>query len=549
MVTVYFIAAMLALPPWASDAELRPKRTKSVEVSGPDAPEELVLMPPRKFSSITLQGPGKVELRLHGLTVRKGKRKLGPGAVQVKKGTSTSKSVSFSARSLPWKVKKRRRWTVSEPVVLEFELEEGPNPFSFKPSKSAKAGFLLTLRKVDAEPPVEEEPPALAEAPEPPPPPPPAPEPAPDPVPEIAPEPEPELVAGVEAAPVEGVEPGFEIQEPRPSTATIKSPDGDGFFMQLAAAEGVRIEARGTGVLVFDFHAHRNPAVPETLDPTVLAVLLDDVLVDTLRVDAPINSLYSVAGAEFDLSDRVQFQVTVPPGRHEIQVTLADTALAGGSLRARFETTDVQTVPRDDAMPLPQPPPLVDLSAAPEPDVAQPSAAWVGFTLAGGAALGNSSGQLGAGGVVDFFVMPEDFGRAFGFGATSGVTWVQTSETVGDIRAPGGTTEVTLTELSAPILVDLRVALNFDDYALFLGAGGGGLVTSAETEALGSTSSTGTEWVWAATAHLSFLGRLGDGWWTVRGQWTVSDPMNTANLRDFDPGTFTASVGYVFSND
>ncbi|MEO1175045.1 MAG: hypothetical protein AAFX94_23770, partial [Myxococcota bacterium] len=86
-------------------------------------------------------------------------------------------------------------------------------------------------------------------------------------------------------------------------------------------------------------------------------------------------------------------------------------------------------------------PPLIEIRD--EPGRELPSN-WVGFTVAGGATLSNSSAQVGAMGLADAFLMPGDFGRIFGFGLTSGYAFVQTDETVGDRRSPDSPTAVRL---------------------------------------------------------------------------------------------------------
>ncbi|MEL6547953.1 MAG: hypothetical protein AAFQ82_25230, partial [Myxococcota bacterium] len=424
--------------------------------------------------------------------------------------------------------KKRKKVKILRVTTVEYDLQSGSNVFTFKPSKAAKAGFFFRLRPVEApplEPPVEDEnePPLVAS------------------------EFEPDLVAEVDANSVRAQEPGFDIVAPSPPSKTVTSPDGDGFFLQLAAADGLGLAARGTGVLVFDFHAHRNPSNPSTLEPAVLAVLLDDVLVDTLKVEAPASPQYSVADADFQLSDRAQFQVTIPPGNHRVMVTLSDTALDGGSIRVRFETAGVESVETNEPFVPPEPPPLVEIRDTPAREV-EPNPTWVGLGFSGGTALGNSSGQLGFGGLAEFFVLPADFGRVAGVGLTSGFRTVQTSETVGDLRSATGSSEVSFTENAVPVLLDLRLNLDLGDVAFHVGAGGGGVVSWTRTEALGSAASTGTDFIWALGGHVTVLARAGDGWLTLKSQLSVTDPQTLSNLRDFDAGALMVTLGYVFSS-
>ncbi len=527
-------SVLIGLPGWASDIDVRPKKVKTLAVQGDDAPESLLLMPARRFSSVTLEGPGRVAFDLYGLTISKRERTLGPGSVMIKRGRSVVENVKLSGNATPWKVSKRRNWVLTSVQTVEVDLEEGKNAFSFKPDRAARGGFFLLVRRLAEE--SAAPPPAL----------PPPPEPPLEEQPEIGSELEPALVAGVDAQAVEATEPGFEIVEPKPATQTIRSPDGDGLFLQLGAADGLNLVARGTGVLVFDFHAHRNASKPATLEPAVLAVLLDDVLVDTLKVDAQASAQYSIAGAAYDLSERAQFQVTIPAGSHRVTIALSDTALDGGSIRARFEATDVESLSEEEPFVPPEPPPMVEIRERPEDEPPDPT--WVGLTLAGGTALGNSSGQLGYAGLLDFFVLPSDFGRVVGLGITSGFTSVATRETVNDPRTASGSNLVLFSEQAIPVLLDLRLALDLGDFALQAGAGGGGIVSWAETEALGSRAETGTDFILALGGHLSLMTRVGAGWLTLRGQLTLTEPTEVANLRDFDPGSLSVTLGYTFSS-
>lgn len=536
---------MVTLPGWADRMDIVPKRAKTLVIVSGEGPEDAIAMP-RKGGSLTVNGPGRLELEIYGIVVRRGRQTQGPGAVTVLRTGEKITTVEFGEETLDARIRRKKSWRLTQPQKVTVPLEPGRNSLEFKTTRASRGGFAFkaTFAAPEPEPPAEPAPVAAADPPPSPPPPPSEAGPVEEP-PLVGRGFEPEIVSEVAAESVEDVEPGFEIVGERPQSQSIRGADESGLFLQVTTGQGLKLEARGTGVLVFDYHAHRDPAQPATMEPAVLAVLLDDVLVETLKVDGPIDESLSADGQSYRLSERAQFQVTIPPGKHSVEMTLSDNALVGGSIRVRFETADVTTVASEDLPMAPEAPPMIEIRE--EPELQLPST-WLGFSVAGGATMTNSSAQVGAAGLADAFLMPGDFDRVFGFGLTSGFAFVETEDAVGDIRSPDSPTTVTLTEQTVPVLVDLRFALSFDDWVFMLGAGGGGMISVAETQALGSTVSTGAEWVWGVTGHASLMVRTGDGFLTLRGQWIASQPRDVENLRDFDPGFSLLSIGYVFSN-
>lgn len=536
---------IVSAPVWAGELNLRPPAAFEIGVEGDEAPSDLMILPAGRFSSLTINGPGRVELSFYGIESTRGRRKRGPGKITVRQDRQPPRIIDLRGERRSWRVPSRPEWRLTEVRRLDLELTRPKTVVVLRPNRRAKQGVVLRAKWLPdgAQPPpvapvsgpqtnasVDTEPPLVAADAEPP---------------LVAAEAEPPIVSDVEAKPVEAVEPGFTIDEPRAASQLVRAERGDALFLKLTTELGLRLEARGTGVLVFDYHAHRDSARPPSLEPVVIGMLLDDVLVDTLAIRQPATDEYTVAGADYQLSERTQFQLTVPSGRHRVELSLSDNALAGGSIRVRFASTDLEAVNATEPPVPPTPPPLVRLppsTSDPQPT----SSGWVGLGIGGDVVRSNNTGAIGGGGHLELFVMPGGVSRMLGFGLQSGFRAVETSSSIADPRLGGSSTSVRLIERSVPILADIRVSLEAGDTAWMLGVGGGGLVSWAQTDAASSRLETDVEWVWAAMAHFTGLIRLGPGWLSMRVQWTATEPTQRENLRDFDAGVGTVGLGYVF---
>ncbi|MEM6274213.1 MAG: hypothetical protein AAF735_03135 [Myxococcota bacterium] len=536
---------IVSAPSWAGELNLRPPAAVEIEVEGDEAPSELMVLPAGRFSSLTINGRGRLELSFYGIESTRGRRQRGPGKVTIRQDRQAPRTIDLRGKPRSWRVPSRPEWRLTQVRRLDLQLTRPKTVLVLRPNRRAKQGVLLRANWLpDGAPPAPvasspglntnasagAEPPLIAADTEPP---------------LVAAQAEPPIVSDVEAKPVESVEPGFTIEEPRAASQLVRAERGDALFLKLTTELGLKLEARGTGVLVFDYHAHRDPARPPSLEPVVIGMLLDDVLVDTLAIRQPATDDYTVTGADYQLSERTQFQLTVPSGRHRIELSLSDNALAGGSIRVRFASTDLEAVTTTEPPVPPTPPPLVQLQPS-SPDQKPKTSGWVGVGVGGEVVRSNNTGAIGGGGHLELFVMPGASSRAFGFGLQSGFRTVETSSSIVDPRLAGGSTTVRLTERSVPVLADLRLSLEAGDTAWMLGVGGGGLVSWARTDAASSRVETDVEWVWAAMAHITGLIRLGPGWLSIRMQWTATEPAERENLRDFDPGVGTVGLGYVF---
>ncbi|MEL6545200.1 MAG: hypothetical protein AAFQ82_11290, partial [Myxococcota bacterium] len=105
------VSVLAGLPGWASDAQVRPlKRVKTVEVQGRDAPGELLLMPPRRVSSVTVQGPGRIAFDFYGVGLKKGRKLSAPGSIGIKRGRTALAPVELRPQPTAWTVKKRKKF-------------------------------------------------------------------------------------------------------------------------------------------------------------------------------------------------------------------------------------------------------------------------------------------------------------------------------------------------------------------------------------------------------------------------------------------------------
>jgi hypothetical protein len=304
----------------------------------------------------------------------------------------------------------------------------------------------------------------------------------------------------------------------------------------------LHLEVTGPGTLVLELHAHRDETRPETLEPVVVGLLLNDVLVNTLSIDEPAADTFSAAGEAYGLSRRITVRWPVPIGTQRLQLSLSDNAVAGASVRARFvepgaagEPLALDTAatrradPRAGAGTLPG-----EVSGA------------MGFAVVAGTWLPTSLSSIGPAVLAEAQLGIPAIAPSVGLGLTAGFVRLGETFRVEDPRTPDGRGRMRLTSSSVPLWIDVHwaMALPVSGLAVDIGAGGGVILVSSETRSRLGVGESGLRVSPAAVARANLMQALGPGAVTLGVNFVAARPISADNLNDFGPGGLMAGLGY-----
>ncbi|MEE8409709.1 MAG: hypothetical protein V3T05_08895 [Myxococcota bacterium] len=549
--------ASLGAPQWASDHHLKPPPVTKLSIIGSGVPAELVIMPKRK-ASLEIDGPGRLRIRAWGLMKKQGRRFSDPGKLTIKIG-KTKKSIELSGKVLKyWSVDKRKTWRVGYPSVLTFKLHAGTNMIVIVPSRKAAQGYAMVVEVERPGEPAAAEPAVaklattepVAEAPA-------AAEPT-IPQPPILPPPEddapplmgtsapddvdlPDLAASPLASAT--MSPGMTV-DGSPPTRKISAPGGSLDFYQISIDDGLQIDVTGPGSLVLHLHAHRSEALAASLEPVVVGLLLDDVLVHTVSVDQPASERFRFTDVEYLPSRRVTVRIQIPVGKHVLQLSLSDNATLGASVRPQFVVIGETEEPS-----------VLDFDSAREGDLR--ASGVLGAEVAGGGRVGvvagawlpNSLPAPGATVAVDVALGIPSLARGASIGFFAGFSRVTTTRHFEDPRKPDGQGRMPFTLSNAPIFLDVRWSLGMpvDGLSIDLGAGGGVLITWTDTRSRQGHVESGLRLVPGGIAQATVDYQIGPGSVMVKIAAIIAQRWSAANVNDFDSGAFMLSAGYRFS--
>lgn len=551
------LAVALAQAPWPEAVKLRPAASSAARIVGDTAPADALVFGSNRNVRFVVRGPASVEITLYGvMRTPNQQRPEGPGAVQLRVDKTAPKTVKLDAQPVErWSVARRAGWLVTRPHTETLALGAGAHTIAIKCAKDCRLGFGLRVHvtggppqlvsAADDEPPLAglpstddppTEEPALLDAP------------IPDAEDEVT--TEPPLVSNINAVPVTRLEPGFSIAEPLPARVVVRGPGGDEELYAMTVNDGLSLDAIGPAVLLFDFHAHRAAARPETLEPAVIGLLVDDVLVATLSIDQPVDPAYTMPGAEYALSERVLLQLSVPSGQHHIFLSLSDSASLGASIRPRLaatpEVAELQAIsqptpttaqaPAGDTAPAaetssppprhePAPPDTTPTPLREDPPrvIAQAPAAdiegsWA-LTVLAGSWTPLRAPAVGFQALLEVEIGLATISRQLALGLGTGFARAGYDTVIADPRSADGTSQLEVGFDAVPLTADLRWGMMVGP-ALHatLGVGAGALLGWGETR-LGQAARTEQLHTTAvATAHLTLELPLGVGAALLRAQ-------------------------------
>ncbi len=558
------LAAALAVPPWVTETAPKPP-TKEFVVVGSGAPADLVLVQPKKPTAFTVKGPGKATVTLVGLGARKGKKAQPPGFVRIRLDQGIPEKVDLPENPV-FSVQGKANLAAMTPFAKTLDLTAGEHQIVIM----AIGGRVGVAVRIDVtttgapetpgpvvatggETPVESLPtgtntsgvggaePAPAPSAEPPAATPLASEPA---LAAGSDEPEPDLAAAptqvAEPAPI-GTE-GYTFVGSPPPLTTILGPQGADKFLAVSINDGLVLEAIGPGVMLFDIHAHRAEATPESLRPVIIGVMIDDVLLQTLSVDQPAAKDLKVEGATYTPSLRVTLRVPIEPGSHRVRLSLSDAAVLGASIKPRFQTLSAADEPG-----------LLSAEAARAKDLRAYAPAVEVYGAAGvgplvSAFVPTSANRAGAMVLADANLQIPVAGPRLAIGLWAGIGRTDHSQPFADDRRTSGESRAYLSHTLLPAFVELRWSAPLTvPFGLETGVGGGVLVAMTEMRAAGATSQADTKVVAAVTAQATGFYEMGPGALMVRLQFIASQPANTEVVRHYDYGGALLSLGYRFT--
>lgn len=529
MLTTISLASLCLTATWVDAVQVVPPPTAPLNIIGPNAPRDVALMPRRTKEVLSIAGPVRLRLQFFGLIKRVGRRVQGPGQVTVSVDDGPLQLVELIPTvQTRWSAAKHPRWQVTEMREMEVALAAGPHVITLAPSNAVVLGYGLHVGiETVGEPPAAQLPPPDVVAGES--------EQAPVTAPVAA-------IAVVEpsSAPPEVVAPmapGFVLTDQAPPTVRVTGAQGTVDFLHVTIDSGLHLRVVGPGLVVLEVHANRSNNHPETQQPIVVGILLDDVLVQTVALDQPLTDRARVENAPFELARRVTVRLPIKAGGHDLSLSLSDNATDGITLRPTFEP----------------------LSAV-EPTLQTPESAREGDLVASDL---NTAGTIGIGLLAGGFV-PWDIGSA-GVGASlegrmrlpalgdhalltisAGAAAATNERDVADVRAPQGRMRLSTTLLQAPLTIDLRwQAAVTRSVALEAGGGIGLLVSRVTTSALGAESSTGVQAGVVGELVLGMSMASGPGRLLARAALLAGNALDTATVRHMSTGGVMLLVGYT----
>lgn len=488
------------------------------------------LVVPTHPELVRVQGPATVTLTVSGFVRKSGKRDT--VKLAVRGGIGGAKTFTCTAEATETTAPKRPLFVLTR--AEDFTVSVGPGVSSLSLKVIAGAGATVRMR-------VQRDSAAVASTAD-------------------ADEAEPSLVGKVNAgAPQQGGEPSFTVPTPLPPSLTLRSRDGDESFFFVDHQKDFVVDVLGPGIMSFDAHAHRAADKPSTLEPVMIGVLLDDVLVQTLAVRQGIDSSVTAwRGSEaegYAVSQRALLQLQVPPGRHRVSLSLSDAAALGASIRPHFEKlpTVQEAVVAEASPPEPPsypepPPPLEEMSARTEDTVLAVA------PIEGIAPREREKGALGVlagawfpsdvptvGGIVTLegVITPSEM---FGIGFSGGLAYARYATSAAPVR-PG---DVNVSLFAVPATADVRLRAAVSRSVALIAAGGvGARLSWSSVSASGISGSSSASVRPIAVAHLTCAIRVStSGELLVRGQYMPR--LSSTEQRVDQTSTYAALVGYAF---
>lgn len=529
-------------------ASFAPRVPPTLKVRGGRAPKALRLYKGTGGFALDVVGPARVNVRLYALTLRRGGPPSYPVTVRVDDRKTKLVTVPGQAR---------RSWTLSDHPLLglapakavAISLGPGKHRIRIKPAANIMLGIAVSVR-VRRSPPSTTRPLAMIEDPN---------EPGlrgPDG--EVAPAgpaagEEPDATGPVPptdgldsagdraASDTEPVAP--QVPKPRvievygarlldpPAAMSIAGPESDPVPYYPATSEvPLLLEVEGPRRLALRLRALGVLGEETPPEPHSLAVLIDDVMGQSIDVAPPTSTSPRVVGANYVASEERLATIDVPAGSHRIALVASDNTVAGIGV-AFGQVSAAATAPTTTATTV-----LDAASAAPMANRIEP-AAFAGFSSPFG--LGSAGyglwlqAQLALSGIDPHLFV----------GFEVGVTGTQYSTPFAHDGRRNGRATLKIVTRAIPLALSASYRLNVAPLIFDVGAGAGVLLQSVSLNTSGRRRHEGAMAVFGML-HAAAAVDVGPGAMVVRTVAIGSPRTNGELLREQSGGALLLMVGY-----
>jgi hypothetical protein len=306
-------------------------------------------------------------------------------------------------------------------------------------------------------------------------------------------------------------------------------------FWRVIAQAPLTIEATGPGTLRVDLRAHRKADLPQTLEPVIIGITVDEVLLRTLALRQNEDADWTVPGADFSLARRVGVALPLAGGIHRIQLSCSENAALGLSAFARLDTVVDEAVSIEtDPLPVP-----VSVAAFEED-----SALALSYSASAGAWLPTALPTVGVAATLETAVALPAVASGAGLGVSAGFFAASRRTLYADPRLAKGSGELALTLSAIPVLLDLRWRQSLAPLWLDVALGGGAVFAWTTSEAASRSITSAIQAQPAASAQAGVALPLGPGEIAARASVLVSREWSDARVRGMSAGGVSVGLAY-----
>jgi len=148
MLPTLLLAAAVAAPGWVKELNMKPPPAETLKVTGKKAPGGVVLIPAGKRTTLEVQGPATLTLRLYGITL---KRVAQAGSVEIQVDDGRKRTVDTKPEPEgSWQVPAHPLFGVAPARSVKLNIGEGSHTVSITPSAALRFGLGVAAKRSTA---------------------------------------------------------------------------------------------------------------------------------------------------------------------------------------------------------------------------------------------------------------------------------------------------------------------------------------------------------------------------------------------------------------